>query len=418
MHRFRIPAKAFALVFGCLFCAQPFPLRGQEGQLGAAQQNTGLPSVAIMEPSATSAGASTKTAVSAMDKLAVRGTLSEYLTRSRRYRVLDRARIDQIAKEQDFQRKGLVNQTTIKKMGEMMGADFICTLELMRDDSVFGVNVALIDVVTGEQPFSSFEMTPNYSAMTVKSLAEAIGRKILAIDQTEREMREEEERAERERNAAERARQAAAEKARQEAADRERRAATDRERQTAAAREQRAAEERARQTPETFGTPSSGRSQKVNELLSFFNTSGGAFTHKALAQYLQARQQTVMNKREEYWHSVIVEIRNGALTAYSKYVCPNAKNQISHSKISAEMAGRILSLPLAAKITKSSILGTITEEAPITNTEWLRAIAANPGTVTIRLTGPTGAFKEYAMSDVVHAAIVQTLELYDAQQQK
>jgi hypothetical protein len=100
-----------------------------------------------MEPTTATAGPSVKTAVSAMDRLTVRGTLSEYLTRSRRHRVLDRVRIDQIAKEQDFQRKGLVNQTTIKKVGEMMGADFICTLELMRDESDFGVNVALIDVV-------------------------------------------------------------------------------------------------------------------------------------------------------------------------------------------------------------------------------------------------------------------------------
>jgi hypothetical protein len=424
MFSARSITKALCLLFGCLLCTQALPWEGRLG--AAAQQKSGLPSVAIMEPSA-AAGGSAKTAVSAIDKFAVRGTLAEYLTRSRKYKVLDRARIDQIAKEQDFQRKGLVNQTTIKKMGEMMGADFICTLELLRDDTVFGVNVALIDVVTGETPFSSFEMTPNYSAMEVKNLAEAIGKKILSLDHVELAMREDEERAEHERaEAAERAHSAAMEKVRREAEEkelreaqeRERRDAEERERRDAAERERRAVEETARREREAFEMSPTGTVQKIDRLMPFFDGGKtGALTNKALTHFMQVRQQAVIDQQEGYWHAIVVEIRKGELAAYSRYVCTEFKNYLNHNKISAEIDGKIISLPLVSKSTKSSTVGTFTEEAPINNIEWLRTIAENPGRkLTIRLLGTLGVSKEYVLSDIVHTAIIQTLELYDAQQ--
>jgi alpha-tubulin suppressor-like RCC1 family protein len=182
----KIPRALAALL--CLAAAITF------GARPSAQQAEKLPSVAVMEPTIGD-GTSAQTPVSAIDKFAVRGTLSEYLTTSGRLRVLDRARIDQIAKEQDFQRQGaLVDQTKIKEMGRMMGADFICTLELTRDGAVFAVNVALIDIETAETPFSSFEMTETYSPGEVKRLAEGIGKKIVSIRQS-RLVRDEAERA-------------------------------------------------------------------------------------------------------------------------------------------------------------------------------------------------------------------------------
>jgi hypothetical protein len=194
MHRYKNSAKAVALALGCLFCAKLF------SQEGAQQQRSGPPTVAIMEPFVVSSS-SKKMPVKAFEKFTLRMKLSEYLTRSKRYRILDNANTDKIAnemaKEQNFQREGeggTVDHTKIKEVGKLMGVDYVCTLEMISNDAgTFAVLVNLIDVATAETPFDAFYTGRERSLTALNALADEIGKSILNMDEAEREMSEAEE---------------------------------------------------------------------------------------------------------------------------------------------------------------------------------------------------------------------------------
>ena len=55
----------------------------------------------------------------------VRGAMESAVTTSNEYEAYDRSAFDQIQKEQAFLRTGAVNDSQIKKMGELAGVDYV-----------------------------------------------------------------------------------------------------------------------------------------------------------------------------------------------------------------------------------------------------------------------------------------------------
>ena len=76
--------------------------------------------------------------------------LTEALFNTGKSRIIERANLEAILKEQKFQSSGLVNEETAKSIGMIAGADFICYGTLKDLGSSFTVNARVIDVETGE----------------------------------------------------------------------------------------------------------------------------------------------------------------------------------------------------------------------------------------------------------------------------
>ena len=89
------------------------------------------------------------TAISGMEKAMVRGELRKAIVNHTGFEAFTRADIDQLMKEQDFQRTGNVSEEDIHRMGEMSGADYLCISTLNKSDSEFYLEAYLINVETG-----------------------------------------------------------------------------------------------------------------------------------------------------------------------------------------------------------------------------------------------------------------------------
>lgn len=130
MHTIRpIRAIARALLLASL-CAAWLPLASQKKQMV----------VAIMEPSGDA---------SRMNKSTVRGTLEQYVTKSKEYTVVDRARADQVMGELALQRESMIDPDTAKALGKQLGADFVCVSELIKEEGYTNINISLINAETG-----------------------------------------------------------------------------------------------------------------------------------------------------------------------------------------------------------------------------------------------------------------------------
>jgi TolB-like protein len=112
-------------------CSAHVPLASQKKQMV----------VAIMEPSG-DAGR--------MNKSTLRGTIEQFVTNSKGYRVVDRARADQVFGELSLQRENaMVDPATAKAIGKHLGADFVCASEIIKEEGYANINVSLINVETG-----------------------------------------------------------------------------------------------------------------------------------------------------------------------------------------------------------------------------------------------------------------------------
>ena len=72
------------------------------------------------------------------------GILTTELVNSRRFRVIERSRIDQIIREQGFQRTQL-SEAQVVRVGRILGVNYIITGEVSHI-----INIRLINVETGE----------------------------------------------------------------------------------------------------------------------------------------------------------------------------------------------------------------------------------------------------------------------------
>jgi TolB-like protein len=77
--------------------------------------------------------------------------IEEEFVNSGKYRVLDRANVDKVLREKEFQlSSGIVRNEEIRQAGEYLGADFVIVANVSRVGQTFVVAAKMIDVVSGE----------------------------------------------------------------------------------------------------------------------------------------------------------------------------------------------------------------------------------------------------------------------------
>jgi PBP1b-binding outer membrane lipoprotein LpoB len=155
-----IAAKAALLVSLCL---APAPLASQKKQM----------MVAIMEPSG-DAGR--------MDKSTLRGAFEEFVTNSKGYRVVDRARADQVFGELNLQRENvMMDPQTAKAIGKHLGADLVCASEIIKEEGYSNINVSLINVETGVVQASGSRLVSGGDPRAISDAAREIAAATLRV---------------------------------------------------------------------------------------------------------------------------------------------------------------------------------------------------------------------------------------------
>lgn len=99
--------------------------------------------VAVMETKAASG-------VTAFQSNVVRGAMESAVSKAKGYEGYDRATFDIIMKEQEFQRSGSVDDSQIKKLGQMAGVQYVLVTEASAQDGYFYILAKLLDVETGK----------------------------------------------------------------------------------------------------------------------------------------------------------------------------------------------------------------------------------------------------------------------------
>jgi len=136
--------------------------------------------VALLEPR-TGDGS---TSVTGMEKAMIRGELRKAIVSMTGYEAITRADIDQMMKEQDFQRTGMVNDAQIKKMGEMSGADYICVSTLTKSNSEFYLEAYLIHLETGRMsnPASQYGELVDGKLANMLPVCQILAKELLGVD--------------------------------------------------------------------------------------------------------------------------------------------------------------------------------------------------------------------------------------------
>jgi TolB-like protein len=82
---------------------------------------------------------------------AVRNVFIQTITNTKGFRVMDRARTDQIVSEHNFARtSGLVSPSEARELGKMLGVDLILSTDLTKHPDELEVSCQVLDIVTGE----------------------------------------------------------------------------------------------------------------------------------------------------------------------------------------------------------------------------------------------------------------------------
>ncbi|MCB0834098.1 MAG: hypothetical protein KDC45_11595 [Bacteroidetes bacterium] len=87
-----------------------------------------------------------------------------YLIQSGKYQIIDRMRIEQVAKEQNFQLSDLSDQQKLANVGKLLGADKLVTSRLFKKGGDVGMSVSVVDVTTGQIELNHEESDEGYSA--------------------------------------------------------------------------------------------------------------------------------------------------------------------------------------------------------------------------------------------------------------
>ena len=116
-------------------------------------------------------------------KLLIRSRLSSAIANTPGYESYDRVDIASIMDEQQFQRTGLVDDSQIKRLGEMTGADYILVTEAAEfDDSHIVMIAKILNVESARLERISDVTTTTDIDMLEKSCRELIG-KLLTVRQ-------------------------------------------------------------------------------------------------------------------------------------------------------------------------------------------------------------------------------------------
>jgi hypothetical protein len=158
-------AAAKAILLASL-CFAPAPLASQKKQMV----------VAIMEPSG-DAGR--------MNKSTLRGTIEQFVTSSKGYRVVDRARADQVFGELSLQRENMmIDPATAKSIGKHLGAGLVCGSEIIKEEGYANINVSLIDVETGVVQASGSRLVTGDDPKAIADAATEIASAMLRVKKT------------------------------------------------------------------------------------------------------------------------------------------------------------------------------------------------------------------------------------------
>jgi TolB-like protein len=133
------------------------------------------PTVAVLESAANSP-------VSQINKLTAYGALQQFIVNSKRYKVVDRSRTDQITKSHKFDRDGMVDTSKVKEIGKMLQADMVCVSELRKEEGAFLVTCSLIDVESGEVTASAYELVEGDTAQQVKDAINLAAKTMLGME--------------------------------------------------------------------------------------------------------------------------------------------------------------------------------------------------------------------------------------------
>lgn len=119
--------------------------------------------------------------VSYATEIMVRTRLTAAISMKQGYTAYDRVDLQSIMSEQNFQRTGLVDDATIKRLGEMTGASLILIPEVaMSDDGKIYVAVKMLDVTTAQTLMSTGELMGS-SSVEVEEGCRALTAKVLGV---------------------------------------------------------------------------------------------------------------------------------------------------------------------------------------------------------------------------------------------
>ncbi len=133
--------------------------------------------IALLEPRAGDGS----TAISGMEKAMLRGELRKAIVNQPGFEAFTRADIDQLMKEQNFQRTGNVSESDIHKLGEMSGADYICISTLNKSNTEFYLEAYLINIETGaiSNPASQYGELVNGKLANMLPVCQALAQELL-----------------------------------------------------------------------------------------------------------------------------------------------------------------------------------------------------------------------------------------------
>jgi hypothetical protein len=101
--------------------------------------------------------------VSAEDREEAESYLYQYLIESRKYKIIERGRIEEIMKEQSFQMTGATDRVKAVEIGKVLGVEkLIASTIYLKIQNQFAMKVSVIDVTTAEVEFSKEISLYNY----------------------------------------------------------------------------------------------------------------------------------------------------------------------------------------------------------------------------------------------------------------
>ena len=114
-------------------------------------------------------------------KLMLRSNLAKAITNTPGFEAYDRADLDAVMSEQDFQRTGMVSEDQIKKLGQMTGAAFVLVSEAVKvDDSNMFITAKILNVETAKTEMTDNELMGT-SAADIQKGCVNLAQKLLGI---------------------------------------------------------------------------------------------------------------------------------------------------------------------------------------------------------------------------------------------
>ena len=105
----------------------------------------------------------TKGSVNDVEKESAQNALYQLLIASKKYKILERSRIEQILKEQAFQSSGAADEKKAVEIGKILGVEkLVATTLYLKAEKQYAVGVNVIDVATAEMEFSREFTYVNY----------------------------------------------------------------------------------------------------------------------------------------------------------------------------------------------------------------------------------------------------------------